>query len=103
MHCLALLSLERDDEAHVKMIDLNAPIILFNVFYSGQVDRASGEAILLFFAELCHSVPDVLAQMVRSIQGAGSASLVPMLLSFHTLGFSAHTKLRLNHIEGLYV
>jgi len=88
IHSLALLCLEHDEEVRTKFIDSNVPQLLFTIFYSEQVDKSSGEAILLFFANLMHATKHTQAAMLRSLE------VLPMLLSSHDLGFSPHTNIR---------
>ncbi|CAK0844601.1 unnamed protein product [Prorocentrum cordatum] len=61
---------------------------MYDLFYSEQIDRSSGEAILLFFANILHSEADTQATVLRGL------NVVPMLLSAWEMDFSAHTNVR---------
>merc|ERR1719460_1970634 len=88
IHCLALLCLETDDSVRKRFIELNVPQLLFTLFHSEQIDKSSGEAILLFMANLMHSSKYMQAGILRNLD------IMPMLLSSNDLGFAHHTNIR---------
>lgn len=55
IHCIALLSLEHNLTSFQRFVDLTLPKLLFDLFYSEQIDKSSGEAVVLFFANILHS------------------------------------------------
>ena len=89
VHCLALLALEQNKLFPRKMLDLNMPQTLYNYYYSGQVDRATGESILLYFAETLHGDKEIQETMVQSLP-----SIIEFILSFFENNFSKHTGYR---------
>lgn len=88
IHTFALLSLEHNAEVHRRFIDLQLPQALYNLFYSGRIDRSAGEAIVLFFANCMHG--DLVAQsgIMRGID------VISLLLCCGEMGFSSHTNAR---------
>lgn len=88
IHCLALLSLEHAAKIHERFLDLGTPALLYNLFNSGQIDRSSGEAVLLFFANILHGTPKVQATILKALD------ILPVLLSARQMQFAAHTNVR---------
>ncbi|CAD7957194.1 unnamed protein product [Amoebophrya sp. A120] len=85
IHCFALISLEHDTEVQERLISYNVPQLLYNLLHSEQIDKASGESILLFFAEMLHGVHRVIANLLKDPINMDS---IPLLLSFHRIGSS---------------
>eukprot|EP00971_Amphidinium_carterae_P227547 4513565-Amphidinium_carterae.1 len=88
IHSLALLSLENVPEVQQRFNSMKVQRLLYHLFYSEQIDKTSGEAILLFFANVLHSSRDIQATFSQGLD------LMPLLLSAHEMGFSLHTNLR---------
>ena len=92
IHCFALLSLEHDEDTQERFISYNVPQLLYNLLYSGQLDKASGESILLFFAEMLHGSHEVITALLKD---PINMDCIPLLLSFHRLGSTnEHTGFR---------
>jgi len=85
IHCIALLSLEHSEEAQEKFLDLSLPPKFYDLFYSESIDKSSGEAILLFFANCLHTSKDLQTRFMKGIE------VIPMLLAARDMDFSAHT------------
>jgi hypothetical protein len=88
IHSLALLCLEQNEDSRKRFLELNIPQLLFTLFHSEQIDKSSGEAILLFMANLMHSSRYMQAGILRNLD------IMPMLLSSNDLGFAHHTNIR---------
>jgi hypothetical protein len=88
IHCIALLCLEEDESVRKRFMEMNVPQLLYTLFHSEQIDKSSGEAVLLFFANILHSNKYMQAGLLRNLD------LVPMLLQANDLGFSSHTNIR---------
>ncbi|CEM05206.1 unnamed protein product [Vitrella brassicaformis CCMP3155] len=54
IHCLASLTLEHHFPTNHKLVDLHVPHHLFSLFFTQQIDKDGGEAVVRFFAEICH-------------------------------------------------
>ena len=65
IHCIALLSLEHNLTSFQRLVDLTLPKLLFDLFYSEQIDKSSGEAVVLFFANILHSSKQIQAQIMK--------------------------------------
>ncbi|CAK9059478.1 unnamed protein product [Durusdinium trenchii] len=65
IHCIALLSLEHNLTSFQRFVDLTLPKLLFDLFYSEQIDKSSGEAVVLFFANILHSSKQIQAQIMK--------------------------------------
>eukprot|EP00913_Durusdinium_trenchii_P013594 g12764.t1 len=85
IHCIALLSLEHNLTSFQRFVDLTLPKLLFDLFYSEQIDKSSGEAVVLFFANILHSSKQIQAQIMKG------ADIVQLLLSSRDMLFSPHT------------
>eukprot|EP00931_Biecheleriopsis_adriatica_P096456 TRINITY_DN7010_c0_g1_i1.p1 TRINITY_DN7010_c0_g1~~TRINITY_DN7010_c0_g1_i1.p1 ORF type:complete len:5389 (-),score=1202.56 TRINITY_DN7010_c0_g1_i1:94-16260(-) len=85
IHSAALLSLEHNLVSFQRFISLGLPKLLFDLFYSEQIDKSSGEAIVLFFANLLHSTPQIQAQIMKG------ADICQLLLSPRDMLFAPHT------------
>eukprot|EP00930_Biecheleria_cincta_P042926 TRINITY_DN29538_c0_g1_i1.p1 TRINITY_DN29538_c0_g1~~TRINITY_DN29538_c0_g1_i1.p1 ORF type:complete len:5332 (-),score=1004.55 TRINITY_DN29538_c0_g1_i1:66-16061(-) len=85
IHSVALLSLEHNLASFQRFISLGLPKVLFDLFYSEQIDKSSGEAIVLFFANLLHSNKQIMTQVMKG------ADIVQLLLSPRDMLFSPHT------------
>eukprot|EP00392_Amoebophrya_sp_AT5.2_P006240 g6250.t1 len=85
IHCFALISLEHDTEVQERLMAYNVPQLLYNLLHSEQIDKASGESILLFFAEMLHGVHRVIANLLKD---PINMDCIPLLLSFHRIGSS---------------
>lgn len=86
IHCIALLSLEHNLTSFQRLVDLTLPKLLFDLFYSEQIDKSSGEAVVLFFANILHSSKQIQSQIMKG------ADIVPwwkwvklMLLNMRTV------------------
>lgn len=88
IHAISLLSLEHSEDILQRFINLQLPSKLFDLFYSESVDRSSGEAILLFFANTLHSRSAMQSQVMKGID------VIPLLLAARDMGFSQHTNTR---------
>lgn len=85
IHCIALLSLEHNLTSFQRLVDLTLPKLLFDLFHSEQIDKSSGEAVVLFFANILHSSKQIQAQIMKG------ADIVQLLLSGRDMLFSPHT------------
>ncbi|CAE7468614.1 unnamed protein product [Symbiodinium natans] len=85
IHCIALLSLEHHLGSFQRFVDLGLNKLLFDLFYSEQIDKSSGEAVVLFFANILHSSKQIQAQIMKG------ADVVQLLLSSRDMLFSPHT------------
>eukprot|EP00439_Symbiodinium_sp_Y106_P057647 s2084_g8.t1 len=85
IHCIALLSLEHHLGSFQRFVDLGLNKLLFDLFYSEQIDKSSGEAVVLFFANILHSSKQIQAQVMKG------ADVVQLLLSARDMLFSPHT------------
>lgn len=65
IHCIALLSLEHNLTSFQRLVDLTLPKLLFDLFYSEQIDKSSGEAVVLFFANILHSSKQIQSQIMK--------------------------------------
>lgn len=88
IHCIALLSLEHSEDIKERFIELGVPHKFYDLFYSEQIDKSSGEAVMLFFANCLHSSAYMQGRLMKGIE------VVPMLLSAKEMEFSAHTNTR---------
>ncbi|KAF4665375.1 hypothetical protein FOL47_004642 [Perkinsus chesapeaki] len=87
---LALLSQEKDIRALSRIVDYKIPVLLHNIFYSGQIDEDTAEAIVVFTAEMCQTNDKTLDAMVKLMNGQ---ALVKILLTYQTLNLSPSTRL----------
>ncbi|KAF4751311.1 hypothetical protein FOZ62_014932, partial [Perkinsus olseni] len=87
---LALLSQEKDVRALNRIIDFKVPVLLHNIFYSGQIDEETAEAIVVFTAEMCQTNEKTLDAMVKLMNGP---ALVKILVAYQTLDLSSATRL----------
>ncbi|CAE8591234.1 unnamed protein product, partial [Polarella glacialis] len=85
IHSVALLSLEHDIASFQRLINLGLPKILFDLFYSEQIDKSSGEAIVLVFANLLHSSKQIQGQVMKG------ADIVTLMLAPRDMLFAPHT------------
>ncbi|MFM7989297.1 MAG: hypothetical protein ACKPKO_59285, partial [Candidatus Fonsibacter sp.] len=66
IHALALFSLEFRPEVTQRFTNLQVPQLLCDLFYSEQIDRSSGEAVLLFFAHVLRSTTEAQALVIKA-------------------------------------
>ncbi|KAF4746044.1 hypothetical protein FOZ63_015496, partial [Perkinsus olseni] len=65
------------------------PVLLHNIFYSGQIDEETAEAIVVFTAEMCQTNDKTLDAMVKLMNGP---ALVKILVAYQTLDLSPVTR-----------
>lgn len=63
---------------------MQIPVLVHNIFYSGQIDEETAEGIVMFTAEMCQTNDSTLDSMVKSMNGRALVKVGPSLVGAAT-------------------